>query len=224
MKEEIIGKRFTRLIVKEISQTPFRGRSALVCVCDCGVERLALAKDLRKGRLKSCGCLRKDNALSVQKLYSPKTPIKHGMRRTRQYTIWQNMKKRCDSSRASKYERYGGRGITYDPKWSTFEGFWNDMSKGYRDNLTIDRIDNNGNYCKENCRWATFKQQARNRQSNHTITHDGKTLTIQEWAEELGVPRNRLQNRVNQNWDAQKILVSHKYPHNNNSGCLYLSK
>ncbi len=79
----------------------------------------------------------------------------HGMSKTRQYHVWRAMKQRCDNPKNEKYPRYGGRGITYDPKWKTFEGFWEDMAEGYNDILTIDRKDNDGNYTKDNCRWIS---------------------------------------------------------------------
>ena len=98
---------------------------------------------------KSCGCKGKGHASK-----------KHGMSKTRQYKIWEDMKKRCDNKNSKCYHRYGERGITYDPKWKTFEGFWKDMEDGYSDNLTIDRIDNNGDYTKKNCQWINQQENA----------------------------------------------------------------
>lgn len=134
---------------------------------------------------------------------------KHGMWQTRQYRIWVNMRTRCTNPKANNYHNYGGRGITYDPKWETFEGFWEDMQEGYSDELTLDRIDNDGNYCKENCKWITMKEQQNNRRNNHLLTHDGKTQTIAEWARELNVsPRTLVPRITTKGWSVEKGLTT----------------
>ena len=111
----------------------------------------------------------------------------------RPYNTWVHLKARCRNPRDKYYKDYGGRGITYDPRWNSFNAFWEDMKDGYQDNLSIDRIDNNGDYCKENCRWATMKEQQANKRPSKTtailITHNGMTKNLTEWAEYLGVSR-----------------------------------
>lgn len=123
---------------------------------------------------KSCGCA---TFLKAQ--------TKHGMSKTRQYQIWADMKDRCTNPKNKSYIRYGGRGISYDPKWETFEGFWEDMETGYSNNLTIERIDNNTNYCKTNCTWITIEDQALNRHSINTfkqrdLTSFNRLVTIED--------------------------------------------
>ncbi len=122
---------------------------------------------------------------------------KHGMSKTRPYRTWSGMKARCNDTKNEQYHNYGGRGITYDKKWETFEGFWEDMEKGYRDGLTIDRIDSNKNYCKENCRWATQEQQNNNRRNNHLVTYKGKTQSLMLWCKELNLNYDRVKMRLN---------------------------
>jgi hypothetical protein len=120
------------------------------CLCECG--NMTEVYDANIGKTtNSCGCLAKE-------LIST-----HGMSNTRQYEIWLDMKGRCLKYKKLGYENYGGRGITFSEKWSSFEGFWEDMRDGYSDNLTLDRIDPNGNYCKENCRWVSKATQSRNK-------------------------------------------------------------
>lgn len=127
--------------------------------------------------------------------------------RTRPYRIWLNIKSRCNWESGDCYQNYGGRGITYDPKWETFDGFWEDMKDGYEKNLTIDRVDNNGNYTKENCRWATKKEQSNNKRNNILITMDGKTQNLTQWCEELGLKRATIYSRIYLlNWKPEEAI------------------
>lgn len=120
----------------------------------------------------------------------------HGMRNTRQYNIWAGILQKCNNKSLLAYKYYGKRGITYDKKWNKFSNFWNDMKKGYSDDLTLERMDNNGNYCKKNCKWATRKEQANNKRNNVKITHDGKTQNLKEWADELHIDYKTLWTRI----------------------------
>lgn len=110
--------------------------------CDCGTTKIATVRQLVKHHVVSCGCKRLEGY------------YKHGMYNTRPMSIYGHMKRRCDTPNEAGYPHYGGRGIKYDTKWCTFEGFWEDMSAGYSEELELDRINPNGDYCKENCRWA----------------------------------------------------------------------
>jgi len=118
--------------------------------------------------------------------------LTHGMSDTRPYRIWQSMKTRCTNIRQPNYERYGARDISYTPDWETFQQFWEDMSDGYADDLTLDRIDNNKSYTKNNCRWVTPAQQNRNSRSAVMIRYDGENLCLTDWAQKLNIPRKRL--------------------------------
>jgi hypothetical protein len=118
------------------------------------------------------------------------------MCKTRQYGIWHSMKQRCLNPNQEHYSCYGGRGITICDKWLTFKGFWDDMQDGYLDTLTIDRIDNNGNYEKTNCRWATQREQHSNKRTNIIITINGVTQTFKQHCESHGINYSTAINRV----------------------------
>lgn len=119
---------------------------------------------------------------------------------------WLDMKARCDNPNYKQYKDYGGRGITYDPGWAEFELFVEDMGLA-PEGRTLDRIDNNGNYCKSNCRWATRIQQGRNKSNNRHLEFNGKNMCISEWAEYLGVEPRLLRVRLNRGWSVERTLT-----------------
>lgn len=144
----MIGNRYGKLVVKELSDVKVRGKGRnWICFCDCGKECIKTTSELNSGCGKSCGCIN----------------TKHKMSTTRQYMIWHDMGRRCDQEQRSGYENYGGRGISYDPKWTSFEGFWEDMSEGYSDEMELERLNVNLDYCKDNCEWVLDKEQAKNK-------------------------------------------------------------
>ena len=124
--------------------------------------------------------------------------IMHGKRKTRLYRIWANIKTRCYNERDPHFKRWGNRGITMCAEWKdNFQNFYDwSMSHGYSDDLTIDRIDNNGNYEPGNCRWITIKEQDRNKRTNHLITYNNKTYCIAEWAEITNINKSALWTRL----------------------------
>ncbi len=121
---------------------------------------------------------------------------KHGMTGTRVYHIWRQMRYRCSSPKAPEYKNYGGRGIKVCARWESFEDFLSDMGVP-EDNLTIERVDYDGNYIPQNCYWATYKEQQNNRRNNNRVTAFGRTQTLTQWAEEFGLPVTTLRNRLN---------------------------
>jgi hypothetical protein len=158
--------------------------------------------EINRGRGKYC-------SVSCAKFADSPTRT-HGMSKTRLFRIWAMMRSRCEDSSLPAYERYGGRGITYDPKWGTFEGFYEDMGRTYRSNLTIDRIDNDGNYCKENCRWATAREQANNRRNNLFVTFRGETGTLAEMARRYNVPYKIVYQRIKRyGWSIERALTTY---------------
>lgn len=177
--ERLEGKKFGKLTVEKFLRID--GKMAVwLCKCDCGNVTEASTGKLKFGAKKSCGCL------------SIEISTKHSMAGTRPYSIWQGMKTRCSNENAINYGNYGGRGISYDPKWEVFDGFWEDMQEGYSDELSLERINNDTGYNKNNCHWATINEQCSNRRVNVYLTYDGKTKTLSEWAKILKADRKKM--------------------------------
>jgi hypothetical protein len=196
------GKRFGRLVVQTRAESK-NGKTAWRCLCDCGQTKVITGSQLRTGRTRSCGCL----ALEVLK-----RPRKHGQshrgRHTRAYRIWRSLFKRCYSPGFRYYYRYGGRGIEVDPRWFNFLNFYADMGDCPEDK-TLERVNNNRNYWKGNCVWATQKQQARNTSSNKTIYFQGQYKCIAEWAEIYNKDASLVYQRiVRLGWAPERALTA----------------
>lgn len=164
-----------------------------MCLCDCGNYTVVPANRLKSGNTKSCGCLKKE----LSKVNGKKN-LKHGEINTRLYRIWAGIKKRCYGPYMQDYKNYGGRGITMCDEWRNSYTTFRDwaLPHGYRDDLTIDRIDVNGNYEPSNCRWITVKEQCNNTRVNRYITFDGVTKTKTQWAEKYGISSEALGYRL----------------------------
>ncbi len=138
--------------------------------------------------------------------------FKHGGNRdkTPEYSSWCAMKNRCNNKNATHYERYGGRGITYNPTWNDFNVFLNDMGLKPDSSMELERINNDKHYCKENCRWATRKEQTRNRggkRATRLYTFEGKTMCIADWAKEIGIAPQSMQKRLNKGWPLERAFA-----------------
>lgn len=178
---DLTGQKFNRLTVLSRTSSDKSGNTMWKCICDCGNETCVRADQLKSGRVKSCGCYNNE--------VRSRTHTVHGHRRERIYGIWAGIKKRCNNTNATNYALYGGRGIAVCKEWeSDFVPFYEwAISHGYSDSLSIDRIDYNGNYCPENCRWASAKEQSLNRRSNMVVEMGGQKKPLSVWCEDLGV-------------------------------------
>lgn len=134
-----------------------------------------------------------------------KHKIKHGMYGTKIYSRWDAMKARCLNKNSKFFKHYGGRGITICKEWLKFENFYKDMGNCPQ-GKSLDRIDNNGNYYKENCRWATQEEQCNNMRKNHLLTYKNKTQTIAQWSRELGIGYSTIWSRIKYGWEVEKAL------------------
>ena len=171
------------------------------CVCDCGKTKEAYLYKLKSGHTKSCGCLRKEALAN-----STRT---HGMSNSAEMRIWTGIKTRCENPACKAYPNYGGRGIRISPEWRSFKDFIRDMGLRPSSKHSIDRIDNNKGYSKNNCRWATRFEQAQNKRTTRKYNFNGKTLSIPEWSLITGVKAATLHKRINiDNWTIEKALTT----------------
>lgn len=211
---DLTGQRFGRLVVIESAGLTKQKNGLWRCRCDCGNIVLSSQSNLNKGTkkyggTKSCGCLRKNNAI--------KQLTTHGLSRdnlgqqSRLYGIWANMKRRCLNPKRPEFINYGGRGIGFCKEWMEYKPFYRwAITHGYKSDLTLDRKDNNKGYSPENCRWITKKEQQNNRRDNRTLTHNGVTLTMSEWAVSQGIRVGTLWERLKKGWSVERALTKRR--------------
>lgn len=194
---DISGQKYNKLLALEFVKSDAYGNSIWKCRCDCGETSYVRAGALRAGQIKQC----KKCADSLK----IKTPIEN----PRIKSIYKDMLRRCYKPYRKNYERYGGRGISVCSEWLenpiSFEKWA--LNNGYSDKLSIDRIDNDGNYEPSNCRWTDFTTQANNRSNNIVLEYEGTSLTIAQWAEKLGVDRKTIYNRI-ENGESPEVIFS----------------
>lgn len=198
---DLTGQRFGKWEVMKRAAN-INGKPGWLCRCECGTFRIVSGSNLRGGKSNNCGCVRREKL--------EKRNTIHGGCGTRLYGIWCSIKDRTTNKNTPAYRWYGKRGISMCPEWQSFEKFriWAKNS-GYGAHLTIDRIDNDGNYEPNNCRWVTPKQQANNTRKNRMITYNGETHTVSEWAEITGIKRSTISNRINRDeWEIKKALTT----------------
>lgn len=184
---DLTGKKFNHLLVVERVENAPGGVVRWKCLCDCGKYTVVRSSNLKNGAVKTCGC-------------SWLTPHNksHNMSHSRIYMIWAEMRRRCQSPKDRSYANYGGRGICVCDEWScSFQQFYDwAVANGYTDALTIDRIDVNGDYTPENCRWIPKSEQSANRRSCLMIKYKGRTQNLKQWCDELGLNYKRTHNRI----------------------------
>ena len=195
--KDITGQKFGRLTALYKLHNNHKEKNYYLCVCDCGNLKEIRGTSLTSGDTKSCGCLRKEKI------------TKHGLYNTRLHSIWNSMINRCYNKNRKSYLNYGERGITMCEEWrKDFMVFYDwAMNNGYKDNLTIDRIDIDGDYEPDNCRWVDYKTQARNKTNNRYYTIDGETHCLMEWCEMLNISYSKVIKRLDIcNWSIEKAL------------------
>jgi len=182
MYKKLQGLRFGRLKVFAFHGVNYNREKTWFCECDCGSLCIKSSRSLLSGRSNSCGCINRE--------YLSQTRGIHFSKNERLYHIWKHMRQRCKNKNDFKYKDYGGRGIVFCEEWNNYIMFrdWS-IKNGYNKNLSIDRINNNGNYEPSNCKWSTPKEQANNTRRNTNITIGGKTQTLSMWCDELNASR-----------------------------------
>lgn len=176
-------------------------QSYWLCRCECGTEKIVASGSLKNGSSKSCGCYRSETVKNKE--------TTHGLSKSPEWNTWSNIKQRCYNQNNERYREYGGRGIKVCERWlESFENFYEDM--GNRpEGMTIERIDADGDYCPENCRWATWHEQRRNKQDTDMIEFDGKIMCLSDWAAYVGISQPLLWKRIHSlGWNVEKALTT----------------
>ncbi len=186
---DLTGKQFSRLTVLS-----YANYGRWNCKCECGSETIVRTERLHNGHTRSCGCLHRDSR------------FKHGQSKTKLHSVWISMRSRCNNLNDQAYHNYGGRGIRCCERWNDFALFIQDMGER-PEGLQLDRIDNNGPYSPENCRWALQKRNLNNKRTNRPVTLGDRTQNLAQWAEELGMHNATLTNRLNRGWTVERALT-----------------
>lgn len=219
-RTDLTGMRFGRLKVLSFDHFKYKKKpngyeykvKVWLCECDCGTQKLVEHSSLTSGNTQSCGCYMKEHQHEFIKQYTK--PLNHP-RSHRLHEIWIGMKERCNNPRNQSYKHYGGRGIKVCEEWNDIHGGYDNffewaMSNGYADDLSIDRINVDGDYEPNNCRWSTRRTQSLNKRDTLYLTHNGIKKPLLEWAEEYDIPYRRLKFRIQQGWSVEKALTTPK--------------
>jgi hypothetical protein len=202
--QPLIGRRIGRLTVvrhaDDIINKSGTISRAYECLCDCGKYTIVRQSNLSKGASTSCGCYRNAHRGDNWKTHLSTPPRLHN--------IWLQIRQRCQDKNLSYYNNYGGRGITVCDEWSESYEIFRDwaLANGYRDDLTIDRIDNNGNYEPSNCRWTTMKEQNNNRRTNLILEISGIKQTLAQWCAITGISYKKAWNRLARGWAPERAV------------------
>lgn len=198
--KDISGQKFGRLTAIEFIRLNEHRDAEWLFQCDCGNECIVVAYRVNKGHTQSCGCLKREKA-SLAK-------TTHGFSKTRIYSIWLDMRRRCSDKKRKDWINYGGRGITVCNEWQNdFNSFYGwATGNGYNDNLSIDRKDNDSGYSPDNCQWVTKKHQNNNTRANRQLTAFGETKNLQQWADEYGIGHATILFRIKSGWSAEDAV------------------
>lgn len=195
---DLSGRLFGFLTAEHlIDRRDINGARYWLCRCACGKSHEVSAGNLKSGAVRSCGCNQHRKT--------------HGASKSRTYRIWWGMVSRCRYRRLISWTRYGGRGIRVCRRWMKFENFLKDMGEAPL-GLSLDRKNNDGNYCQSNCRWTTQLEQNRNTDHTHYIEHKGLRLCVTEWAERTGLKINLICTRLSRGWSTWRALETALIP------------
>ena len=187
---ELSGLKFGRWVVKHEDMREALYARHWVCECSCGSVKSVLQSSLRSGKSTSCGCYQKEAVSAAN--------YRHGSHEFKEYKVWSGMKQRCYNTNEKCYKNYGGRGIVVCDRWlSSFRNFLLDMGSRPNDTYSIERLDNDGDYSRSNCKWGTSVEQARNKRTNRKVTFNGSTMLLVEWSELFGIEITALWKRLN---------------------------
>lgn len=201
--QNLIGKRYGSWLVLNDTED----KRKVHCRCDCGTEKDVWRTNLTCGYSSSCGCV--PHAKMIERC------TKHGGTRTRLYTVWSNMRRRCYEPQNKRYARYGGRGITVCDEWKDDFGAFRDwmLAQGYDETSpygkqTLDRIDNDGDYSPDNCRIVDIKKQNSNRCTRHLLEYNGFSMSITEWNNKMGYPDGCIDKRIRRGWSVERAITT----------------
>lgn len=203
---DLTGKRYGRLVVIERAKNK-GSKTAWLCKCDCGNEKIVSGDKLKTGNTKSCGCLNKE--LTIRRSST------HKMTNTRLYRLWLGIKKRCYNKNQPEYKNYGAKGIKMCDEWKNdFISFcsWS-YEHGFDEKLSrwecsIDRIDTLKDYSPQNCRWVDIHKQANNKTNNHLLTFQNSTLTLTQWSKKIKISQSTIRHRLKRGWSVEKTLTT----------------
>lgn len=204
---DLTGQKFGMLTVicraQDYVQENGRHRVMWLCECECGNTKVIKGDSLKSGAIRSCGCLAKALLSERQRT--------HGMSKTHLYGVWCAMKSRCSNPNATYFCHYGGRGIQVCREWEQdFQAFsdWA-FANGYREGVSIDRIDNDKGYSPDNCKWVSVKEQSENRRSNLNVTFRGETKTLSQWCNDLGLDYKKIHSRIKKcGWTPERAFTT----------------
>jgi len=200
---DVIGRTYGRLTaVARTEKTNTQGSPFYLCKCSCGAEKEIQVNSLRSGLTKSCGCLASE--ITSRRNVESAT---HGLRNSVEYRIWASMLGRCTNPKYENYSNYGGRGICVAERWKLFINFYSDMGPRPAAKLQLDRVDNDGDYTPINCRWATAKQNSRNRRDTPWVDYLGTRMPLADAADLCGIKRDTLAHRMAAGWPPEKLFT-----------------
>lgn len=203
--EDLRGQKFNRLVVISIEPKERLKEREWLCLCDCGNKIIVKAARLKNGHTKSCGCWNRQHAKEMGR-----SNAIHGLSATKLYSVWNGMVTRCERVNSKYYPHYGGRGIKICERWrKDFLAFVADMGPSYQRGLTLERIDFDGDYSPENCRWATLIEQARNKRDTFWVEYKGKRMSLPDAVEKYStVSYKTVADRIRRyGWSVEQALL-----------------